>query len=270
MRKIIIASGKGGVGKSTVALNLTLGLINYSRQAILVDANFNSPNIGLMLGKSNFEDTLISAIDGEKNLKDIIYRHQSSLKIIPGNISLEHLHKKNIPKFNKLLSHLETFTEVVILDSCSGLNKDLFDLLDDGSDVMLVTTPDIISVTETLKLLKVIREKSKSKILGILLNKHSDKSYDMKIDNIQSILGEKIIGIIPNHWTIKESLKLKYPVVYSHPDSPPSLAFEKLACNLIGKNYEEKKNVKKSTMIDLLEKVGLKKWYESLMQENEE
>jgi septum site-determining protein MinD len=270
MRTIAIASGKAGVGKSTISMNLALALNNYGRQVILIDANFDFPHLGLMLGKSNFEETIISAIEKKKTMNDVVYRHQSGLKIIPGNISLEHLHKKDINAFINLLPQLKNYAEALIIDLNSGFNKDVFEIINNCSDLIIITTPDIVSITETLKLLKIIREKSNTKIMGVVLNKHSSRSYDMKIENIQSLLQEKVIGVIPDHKSIKESLKFKYPVVYSHPDAPTTKAFEEIACKIIGEKYEEKKVEKKNKMIDLLEKVGLKKWYESLMEEDDE
>lgn len=270
MRTIVIASGKGGVGKTTIALNLSLALGKYGRQIILIDANFESPHVGLMLGKSNFEETIITAIEDKKQMKDIVYKHQSGLRIIAGNISLENLHKKDIDKFCKLLPQLNDYAEAVILDLSSGFHKDTIETIDNCTDIILVTTPDFISITETLKLLKIISAKNSKKILGVIVNKDSGREYDMKIENIQSLLGQKVIGVIPEHKSVKESLKLKYPVVYSHPSSPATEAFEKLACNLIGIKYEKKEPEKKTKMGSVMEKVGLKKWYENLMQDDED
>lgn len=270
MRKIVVASGKGGVGKTTLTINLALALTNYGRQVILIDGNFNFPHIGLMLGKSNFEGTIISAIEGDKLISEVVYKHQSGLKMIAGNISLEHLHKKDIEKFNKAILQLDKYVESVIIDTEAGFNKDTVDIIKNGTDIILVTTPDFVSVTETLKLLKVIKQNEVQKILGIVVNKYTGKGSDMKIENIQTLLGEKIIGVIPDHKSIKESLKLKHPVIYSSPSAPTSEAFEKLACNIIGKKYEKKEIVKKTKVVGIMEKVGLKKWYESLMEDEDE
>ncbi|MFT4303412.1 MAG: P-loop NTPase [Candidatus Woesearchaeota archaeon] len=267
MRIIVLASGKGGVGKSTIALNLGLALTKYGRQIILIDGNFKSPNIGLMLGKSNFEETIISALEG-KEITDCVYKHQSGIRLIPGNISLEHLNKKDINKFNKSIRKLEEYAEALIIDTNSGLDDNV-DIIKHATDVILLTTPDFISVTETLKLIKVIEQNNQT-ILGIIVNKYSGKEYDMKIENIQTLIGKKIIGVIQQHKNILESLKLKYPVLYSHPDSPVSEDIEKLACNLIGKEYKKEQVQQKTKMEIAMEKVGLKKWYENLLEEDDE
>ncbi|MCB9358397.1 P-loop NTPase [Candidatus Woesearchaeota archaeon] len=267
MRTIVIASGKGGVGKTTFALNISLALGKYGRQVILIDGNFDSPHIGLMLGKSNFEETIISALEG-KDITEVVYKHQSGVKVIAGNISLEHRHKKDIPKFNKLIRKLEEYAEALVIDTSSD-TADSIEIIKHATDVILITTPDFISVTETLKLMKVI-EQNNQKIVGVIVNKYSGKEYDMKIENIQSLIGQKVIGVVPFHKNVMESLKLKYPVVYSHPQSPATEAFEKIACNMIGVEYKKDEPENKTKTAVVMEKVGLKKWYENLMEEDED
>lgn len=272
MRTIAIVSGKGGTGKTTVALNLTLALTKYGRQVILADGNFDCPHVGLMLGSSNFSDTIFHAIEDNRNLSEIVYKHQSGIKIIPGDISLEKIHKKDLVKFKEKIKDLEKYAETVIIDTDSSFLHDNIMFLREASDIIMVVNPDLLSVSETLKLLKLLKHGEKHpNILGIVINKKSNKEYDMGIDNIQTILNEKIIGIIPDSDSVKHSLKIKFPVLYSHPDSKPSIAFEQLACNLIGKKYVDERTTKPKKKIEVvMEKLGLKKWYENLTEEVED
>jgi septum site-determining protein MinD len=267
MRYIAIVSGKGGVGKTTIAVNLATALSKYGRQVILVDANFDFPHVGLMLGKSNFEETIISVIEKDTDMGKAVYRHQSGLKLIPGSISLEHFHKRDIEKFKKSLASLKDKAEALLLDLASGLNRDNLDIIKNCHDLIVVTTPDFISVTETLKLIKVAKTHDKN-IVGIVVNKYSGKDYDMKIENINALLKEKVIAVIPDHSSIKQALKLKYPVVYSHPYSKATEAFEKFACSLIKVEYHPPKQ-KRSRLMNVMESVGLKRWYEALMEEED-
>lgn len=272
MKTIAITSGKGGTGKTTIAINLCLALTKYGRQVILADGNFNSPNVGLMLGSTNFDDTIFHAIDDDRNLAEIVYRHQSGLKIIPGDISLEKIHKKDLEKFQEKMKDLENYAESVFVDTDSSFLHDNVKFLKNLTDIILVVTPDLLSVSETLKLLKLLKNKeNKPNIIGVIVNMHNNQDFDMDLKNIQTILDEKIIGIIPYHKSIKQSLKLKFPVLYSHPESKTSVAFEKIACNLIGEKYVDPNTNKKKTKMEIvMEKVGLKKWYENLTDEDEE
>jgi len=269
MRYIAVTSGKGGVGKTTISLNLVTALSRYGRQVILIDANFDFPNLGLMLGKSNFEETIVSAIEGQKDIDKTIYRHQSGLKLIPGSISMENLRKKDIEQFNKLLPELHDKAEALVLDTGAGLNEENLNIIKNCHDLLIVTTPDFIAITETLKMIKVARSHDKN-ILGIIVNRFTGRDYDMKIENIQTLLNERVIAVVPEDRAVKEALKLKYPVIYSHPNAPSTVAIEKLACNLIGVQYKEKEPEKKGKLADIMDKVGLKKWYEALKEEDED
>lgn len=267
MKTLVVASGKGGVGKTTIAINLALGLSQHGRQVILIDGNFEFPNVGLMLGKSNFEETLIAALEGKKEIAEIVYKHHSGLRIIPGSISLEHIHKKDLNKFIKLIGDLKEYAELVIVDVGTGLHTDTLHIVKEATEIMLVTTPDFVSVTETLRTIKAIRQQEHhGTILGIVVNQYTGHDHDMSIENIQTLLGEKVIGTIPYHHSVKEALKLKYPVLFSHPTSAASSAFDKLACNLIGVPYEQKQP-KRSKVEDTIDKLGLRKWYDSLVKE---
>ena len=272
MRTIAIASGKGGTGKTTIAINLTLALTKYGRQVILADGNFNNPNIGLMLGSTKFEDTIFHAMDEDRNISEIVYKHQSGLKIIPGDISLEKIHKKDLVKFNDKLQDLKNNAEAVVIDTDSSFLHENVSLLKSIDSVIIVVTPDLISISESLKLLKLLKQgDNKTNVLGIVINMKTNKEYDLSLKNIESILHEKIIGIIPYHDSIKHSLKIKFPVLYSHPDSKASAAFEKLACNLIGKKYKDPKAEKPMTKMEsVMEKIGLKKWYETIIEDAED
>lgn len=272
MKTLAIVSGKGGTGKTTISLNLSLALIKYGRQIITVDGNFETPHIGLMLGSSSFEDNIFHAIEEDRNLTEIVYKHQSGLKIIPGNISLEKLHKKDFTKFKEKIKELSNFAELVIVDTDSSFMHDNITFLRGINDIIIVTTPDLLSVTENIKLLKILTSGEKHpKILGVIVNKKTNKDYDMTIENIEELLKQKVIGIIPEHDSIKYSQKLKFPVLYSHPDSKASISYEKIACNLIGQKYKDDTQDKPKTKMEkVMEKVGLKKWYETLVEESED
>src|SRR3989338_4734544 len=92
---IAIASGKGGVGKTTTALNLGTALSNFGKDVVVVDANLSTPHISLHLGSPKLRVTLNDSLKGIVNIKDTAYLHPSGVRIIPSSIALEEHDKKD-------------------------------------------------------------------------------------------------------------------------------------------------------------------------------
>ncbi|MHA2065763.1 MAG: AAA family ATPase, partial [Candidatus Thorarchaeota archaeon] len=88
-RIICVASGKGGVGKTTVVANLAAGLAEFSKSVLVVDANTTTPNLGMHLGLSFYPGSLQDVLNRSIRAKDAMYFHESGFRVIPSDISLE-------------------------------------------------------------------------------------------------------------------------------------------------------------------------------------
>ena len=254
---IVIANAKGGVGKTTTAINLAHALNQFGRETIVVDANFETPNVNLMLGSSSTSYTLIDALDGSKKISDVVYQHTSGLKIIPSTISLEKLKTANYDNLADTLIGLHNKVEVVIIDSGSGLDEKLISTLKIADHVILVTNPEIHAVTDALKTVKLIHENG-IHILGVVINKDTPDKFKLTPHNIEAILEKPILGIIPDDPAVKRSIHYKHPVTYSHPNSSAAVAFKKIAAKLIGEKYEANLEIKEkeSSFNKVLKKLG--------------
>ena len=96
---IVINSGKGGVGKTTTAINLGAGLNSLSKNVVVVDANLNTPNVGIHLGAPIVPITLNHVLKGKADIEDAVYEHSSGTKIIPSSLSIKELTKFNTKRF---------------------------------------------------------------------------------------------------------------------------------------------------------------------------
>jgi len=254
---IVVANAKGGVGKTTTAINLAHSLNQFGRDVVLVDANFDTPNVNLLLGASSTSHSLIDALNGHKKISDVVYKHTSGLKIIPSCISLDKLMKADYSNLADTLIGLHNKVEVVIIDSGSGFNDKLLSTLKVADHVILVTNPEIHAVTDTLKTVKLIDEHGIN-VLGVVINKDANDKYKLSPQNIEAILEKPILGIIPDDPAVRRSIHYKHPVTYSHPDSPSAVAFKKVAAKLIGEKYEStlKKEESNGSFKKILKKLG--------------
>lgn len=232
-----IVCAKGGVGKTTTAINLTSALNQFGRHVVLVDGNYTKPNVGLMLGITKVDSTLHHTLRGEEEIIDSVYAHPSGINVVPGSILYEDLHQNCAKSLSDAVFSLRGKTELVIVDAGPGFSQELNDVLEIVDTVIIVTTPDLSSVTDALKTKRYCKEKG-VEIIGALVTHTTDAKYTSSLSDIECILETNVIGEIPYDEAVKVSQHKKYPVVFCDEDSKSAIGYKKLAANLIGEKYE--------------------------------
>ncbi len=238
-RIIAIVSGKGGVGKTFTTVNLGLALQDFGEYVIVVDTDVTVSNLGLHLGSYSFPVTIQDVLSGEENIYKSIYTHKSGLMIIPSSLSMKTVGgiSKNSKKLKNVLNKL---TGNIILDCPPGLSEEALSLIDVADDVIIVTNPDLSSITDAVKVIKIVRSKGKN-LIGIVVNRiHGDK-YELKPAEIEIMCEAPIIGKIPESDLVRKSIFEETPIMRYAPYSDVSIAFKKAAANIIGVEYHSPK-----------------------------
>src|SRR3990167_3100878 len=125
MSKLItITSGKGGVGKTTTAINLAAALNSFGKDVIIVDANLTTPNVGLHFGAPIVPVSLNHVLLGKAKISDAIYEHESGTKIVPSSLSVKELRRLNHRKLKDIGRSLRKLADYVIYDSAAGLGEE--------------------------------------------------------------------------------------------------------------------------------------------------
>lgn len=233
---IAIASAKGGVGKTTAALNLGTALSNFGKDVVVVDANLSTPNISLHLGSPKLTATLNDSMKGKIDIKDAAYLHPSGIRIIPSSISIEDLDVINPNSLHETLLGLVGVTELVLLDTSGGIGEEAKAAIRSADEVIVVVNPDMLSIADALKTIKIAEDRG-IKVSGVIMNRVKDDKFEVSRKNVEALLDKPVIGIIPEDNSVLRSLALKHPVVYTHPDSAASIGFKKLAAKVMGQNY---------------------------------
>ena len=262
-RVIMVTSGKGGVGKTTTAINLATALHKYGRPTVLVDLNLYSADVNLHLGAFRIKETSHDVLAGRKKVSDAIYLHPSGLRFVPASTSMKKADELDIEKvgdnLKEMLDFLRDRTEIIIIDAGILFSEYVRKLVDYADDVILVTTPDKESVANTLKAAKIIEKKGKN-ILGIIVNKVENHPVELSNKEIELFVEKPILASVPRDEAVKDALRLEFPVVHYNPLAPASMKFKEAAGKLIGKKYEEylEKEEKKSLFYKILEALGLR------------
>lgn len=236
---LAVSSAKGGVGKTTIALNLATALTGFGREVVLVDTDIGVPDIALHLGTPKLPITLHDALEKKRHITETAYLHPSGLKVIPASIALDKSDDKHLDSIKDVLFDLIGTAEVVVLDTPSGLGKELKTALKIADETLIITTPDLPSVTDALKTIKTA-ESFGSNVIGVVVNRVTKHPAELDVKSIEALLERPVVGVIPEDPMHKRALALKHPVLYTHPDCPMSVAIKKLAATFIGQKYREK------------------------------
>lgn len=254
---IVIASSKGGVGKTTTAINLGTALTVFGRDVIVVDCNFSTPNIALYLGSPQVPVTLQDVIKEGKHISDALYMHSHGLKVVPASPSLKHKGRIDMKKLAKMLRDLAGEADFVIIDSPSGLTEDTIESIKMGDEVLVVSTPELPAVSDALRTIKTAREHGKT-VRGVILSRVYEDELELSKEDVEAMLETKVIAMIPEDETVREAVKMKNPVTHTHPNAPASLSYKELAAELLGEKYVASAEENDNLLDYIMKRLGLK------------
>ena len=233
MRRVVgVLSGKGGVGKTTTSINLSLAMHNLGEDVVVVDTDLKNPTLGIQLGVFNYDNTLHDVLQKGMPLLEAVYVHKTGLRFVPSHVSLGYL---NIDpsRLGRAFSELYFTT---VLDAPPGLGKEAMSVMEVCDELLIVTTPALPDVAGALRTIEVARSMGK-RVAGIVLNKRRGKSYEVTARELEATSGVRVLAEIPWDDNVMRAVSGKEPVVAFNPYAPSSIRFYELASQLAGKPY---------------------------------
>lgn len=251
-RVITITSGKGGVGKSNTAVNLAYHLQAFGKKVIIFDADFGLANVEVMFGaipKYNLSDLIFNG----KSITEIITEGPDGIGFISGGsgiVALSNLNREQIGFLIRNLSHLDQMADFIIVDTGAGISDSVMDFVLASPEVILVSTPEPSSLTDSYSLLKALyrnptfqKESGKVKVITNKVNSQEDAALVYgKLNTVVSkfLDGElEFLGMVPADSEIDKAIRQQKPVSILYPKSISSKAFSKIAENLLNNKQEE-------------------------------
>jgi len=254
-RIILIVSGKGGVGKTTLASNLSCALAELGEDVIAVDANLTTPNLGLHTGMHLTPHTLHDVLRGKADLGDAVYTHPSGFRIIPASMSINDLTGADPSKLSNVTMNLLGKADYVIIDSAAGLGNETVSAIAATDEVIIVVNPNVPSVADALKAAELARKLGK-KVMGVVVNRRSRKSHELSSGEIEAMIEAPVIAEIPEDSAIAESVAAKQPVVEYDMHSPAAVEIRRLAHGLAGEKFTYKRPLRLTLLEKLVGWVG--------------
>mgnify|MGYP000954772532 CR=1 FL=1 len=237
-RVIAVTSGKGGVGKTSLALGLAITLAKANYRVVLLDGDMGMANIDVVLGLYTKYD-LSHVVKGEKRLQEIILKGPAGMKIIPGGSGVEELANIDSSTLNRLFKEitlLDQETDYLFIDTGAGISKQVMLFLQAAEEILLVATPEPTSLTDAYGLVKVFHRhcgKAKIKvIINMAKNKQEGTTAAQRLKRAaQSFLGVnlEILGCVHYDPAISNAIKRHLPYVLASPSAQASVDTIKIA-----------------------------------------
>lgn len=253
---VVITSGKGGVGKTTSAINLGAALNHFGKDVLIIDGNLTTPNIGIILNSPEVPVSLNHVLQKKADVFEAVYEHDSGLKIIPSSISVKELRKIRPEKMKDFKKDFEKVADYIIVDSAAGLGSEAKHVIDMADELIIITNPELPAITDALKAIKLAEGRGKS-TLGVIITRVKKDNIEMQPDVVKEMLEVPILGMVPEDIAVRKSLKQKDAVIHTHPKSKASRAYKEIAANLLNLKYDSKKDREKM-LRRLLKKLGLR------------
>lgn len=252
-RVITVTSGKGGVGKSNTSINLAIQFRKKGKKVIILDADFGLANIEIMFGampKHNLHDLIYQG----KSITDIITWGPMDVGFISGGsgiAGMSNLSREYLGCIIQNLVQLDSMADIIIVDTGAGISDAVLEFLVASGEILLVTTPEPTSITDSYSLLKALYHHSRfdpdATKVKLIANRVSKESEGQVLFSKLNAVVERYLkvpmiylGCVPEDSHLSRSVMQQVPVSLQNPGAKSAVAYERLSGRLLDKEEAER------------------------------
>jgi len=241
VRTLVVASGRGGVGKSSLAANLSVALGQLGARVVLVDADLAQASLDLLLGVHPRWD-LGHVLAGEKSLDEVVVSGPENVTLVPGPsgspvVELDDYRRELLLRS---LGTADESADLLVVDTGSGSGRETLELCRTAHELLVVATPEMASFSDAYGLVKTLqRENALARAPRLVVNlattseEAEDAALRMKLFARHFLrLDVQVLGSVPFDAAVIRAARAQEPVVLASPQSPASLAYRALAARL--------------------------------------
>ncbi len=239
LRTLTVTSGKGGVGKTSVVVNLGLALARLGRKVLIIDADLGLANVDVVLGL-NPAYTVGDVLSGAKTIQEVLVEGPGGVQILPAASGVSEL--SNLSSDEKLLllqemDSFETIADVVIIDTAAGISDTVLYFNLAAQDRLVVATGEPTSLTDAYALIKVLYTQHQEQRFKLVVNNVKNEAeakavyrkLAMAADHFLGGLSIDYLGFIPSDPAVSRAVIQQRALLEAFPNSPAAKGIEQLA-----------------------------------------
>lgn len=242
MKVLAVTGGKGGVGKTTVSVNMAIALAKMGKKVLIFDADLGLANVDVMLGLKP-KKTIYDLVRNNANINDVCIKGPAGIQIIPsasGIQELVDLDKDKSIEIIRSFSALNGDFDYMIVDLAAGISKQVIDFTHASQHILLVVCNEPSSIIDSYAVVKILHQSCAREKFGVIVNKVKslNESHQVYL-NFQHTVNKfmnvniEYVGYLPNDDYIKIAALENVSVVDKYQYSPSSLAFMDLAKGVV-------------------------------------
>lgn len=241
-RIITVTSGKGGVGKTNIAVNLAIAYAQTGKKVILIDADLGLANVNVILNMVP-QFNLYHVITKQKKMSEIILPTEFGIKIIAGANGFSRIANLNEEDRMNFIHEFETLSsaDIIIIDTSAGISNNVLGFVEAADEVLIVTTPEPTAITDAYGMIKIIATETDSLKLNLKLvvNRVHSSAEGRKIsDRMTTIVGQflnckvEYMGFIYDDPVVSQSVVRQKPFIIAEPNSKPAICIKHIVSRI--------------------------------------